>query len=240
MRWNDRTLIVGKTTGGKSTFARYLCAHFTGARVVVINVKGKLDVGVPPVHDVMAIDWSARVVNFVPTTFRRELFEELYAAIWAHRNVPTVVWLDEAAAVTSASYAPDHLLIVQQQGAEHGVGHVVVAQRCKNIKMELRTEAEEVFIFVPPPSQADLQWLAEEIGEVDGEEFTAHDLRRRLRELHAEHGDYSFLRWVRATGELDDCAPLDPGWVNATLIDVAATSSQAPALDESEIELSGT
>lgn len=244
MKFNDRALVVGKTTGGKSTFARYLCAHFTGARVVVVNVKGKLDVGVPATFDPRAIDWTARVVNFVPTTFRRELFEELYAAIWAHRNVPTVIWLDEAAAVTSASYAPDHLLIVQQQGAEHNVGHVVVAQRCKNIKMELRTEAEELYIFVPPPSQADLQWLAEEIGEVDGEPFSAHELRARMRRLHDEQGDYAFLRWVRATGELDDCAPLDPGWVNATLHTVAstsrgvaATSSQAPADAEEAIEL---
>lgn len=232
MRHSDRALVVGKTTGGKSTFARYLCAHFTGVRIVLVNVKGKLDVGPPPVYDVGAIDWSQRVINFVPRSFNRDVFEELYAAIWAHRTVPTIVWLDEAAAVTSASYAPDHLLIVQQQGAEWGVGHIVVAQRCKNIKMELRTEAEEIYIFVPPPSQADLQWLADEIGEVDGHELTVHELRARLRRLHTEQGDYAFLRWVRSSGQLDECAPLDPGWVAVTLSDVHTTSTQAAAADE--------
>lgn len=225
MRFDQRCLLVGKTRSGKSTLARYFFLHFTGVRRIVVNVKGRLDLGVEPTYHVAAIDWTAPVVNYVPRSFRREVFEELYAAAWAHRNVPTILWLDEAAAVTSASYAPDHLLVIQQQGGEWGVGHLVCAQRCKNIKMELRTEAEEFYIF-PGLSQPDLDWLADEIAEVDGRPFTGQDLRARLRELQGAHGDHAFLRWVRATNQLADCAPLDPGWVNATFHDVAGTSHE--------------
>lgn len=241
MRYDHRALIVGKTRSGKSTFARYLFAHFVGVRRLVVNVKGRLDIGVAPVHDVAAIDWSAPIVNFVPRSFDRQVFEDLYAAAWAHRNIPTVIWLDEAAAVTSANAAPDSLLVVQQQGGEWGVGHVVCAQRCKNIKMELRTEAEEIYIFVPPPSQADLQWLADEIDVADVEEFTVQDLRARLRDLHATYGDNAFLRWTRATGQLEDCEPLDAGWVDAPLHKAArprSTSSQATAPNDGPVAVS--
>lgn len=241
MRFNHRALIVGKTLSGKSTFARYLFGHFTGVRRVVVNVKGRLDIGIEPVHDVARIDWAAPLVNFVPRSFDRDLFEELYAGVWAHRNVPTIVWLDEAAAVTSASWAPDHLLVVQQQGAEWGVGHLVCAQRCKNIKMELRTEAEEIYVFCPPPSQADLQWLADEMDVHGYEEFTVHDLRARLRDVHATHGDHAFLRWIRATAELQDCAPLDAGWVDAPLRNVTrrrGRSSQPTVRDPGAVAVS--
>lgn len=243
MRYNERALLVGKTRSGKSTFALYLCVHFKGCRIIVVNVKGRLDIGVEPVHNVADIDWSQRVINFVPASFGRDVFEELYAAAWAHRGVPTIIWLDEAAAVTSPGYAPDHLLVVQQQGGEWDMGHCVCAQRCKNIKMELRTEAEEFYIW-PGLSQPDLDWLADEIGEIDGEPFDGQDLRIRLRELAKLYpappgspvSSHAFLWWRRATGELVDCEPLDPGWLNARLVNVAATSSQAPADENDAID----
>lgn len=224
MRYNERALIVGKTRSGKSTFARYLFAHLTGARRIVANVKGRLDLGVEPVSDVRAIDWSAPVINWVPPSFRRDIFEDFYLAVWAHRGPPTVVWDDENAAVTSKSYAPDGWLLIQQQGGEWNMGHIVVAQRCLENKMEARTEAEEFYIW-PGLSQPDLDWLAAEISEVDGDPFDGQGLRRRLRELAERYpappgspvASHAFLRWVRATGELDDCEPLDPGWVTASL-----------------------
>lgn len=243
MRYNERALVVGKTRSGKSTFARYLFAHMTGCRRIVANVKGKLDAGAPPVSDVAMIDWGAPIINWVPASFRRDVFEDFYMAAWAHRGVPTILWTDENAAVTSPGWAPDGWMLIQQQGGEWEFGHLVVAQRCKNNKMEARTEAEEFYIFADL-SQPDLDWIADEIGEVDGQPISGYYLRQRLRALAAAYpapagspvSTHAFLRWTRASGLLEDCAPLDPGWVGAPLLQPRATSRAASAADEGAID----
>jgi hypothetical protein len=241
VRFNGRALLVGKTETGKTTFARYLFHHFDGCRRVLVNVKGRVDVGVPKVADPGSIDWTAPLIDWVPPSFQRGVFEAFYEALWQHRGVPTVVWTDEGAAITSASYAPDGLVLVQQQGAEWDMGHIVCAQRCRNIKMELRTEADEFYIW-PGLSQPDLDWLAAEISEVDGQQFAGWDLRRRLRELEetypAAEGEncHAFLRWRRSGSVLEDCEPLDPGWVGAPLAQPRATSKQPGAAGEEAIE----
>lgn len=241
MRYNGRALLVGPTQTGKTTFARYLFSHLDGARRVLVNVKGRVELGVPKVSDPHAIDWSAPVIDWVPASFHRDTFADFYAALWEHRGPPTVVWTDEGAAVTSASYAPDGLLLVQQQGAEWNMGHIVCAQRCRNVKMELRTEADELYIW-PGLSQPDLDWLAAEISEVDGHPFNGHDLRRRLRELAqtypAPEGEncHACLRWRRGGSVLEDCEPLDPRWVGAPLRAPRATSRAPSTPEPAELE----
>lgn len=244
MRYDERALIVGKTRSGKSTFARYLFAHFTGARRILCNVKGKMDLGVPPVSDPDAIDFAAPVINWVPASFDRGLFAYFYEVCWAHRGVPTVMWDDELSAVTSPSYAPDGWMMIQQQGGEWGFGKLNVAQRCKNVKMEARTEAEEILIFADL-SRPDLDWLADEIGTVDGEPINGWWLQRRFRELAARYpappgspvSTHGFLRWVRASGALDDCEPLHPGWVDARLSPPRASSRQPSASAPASLDL---
>lgn len=241
MRFNERALLVGKTRSGKTTFERYLLAHMRCRRILA-NVKGRMDVGVPPVSELSSIDWAAPVINWVPPSFDRRVFADFYMACWQHRGPPTVLADDELAAVTSPGYAPDGWLLIQQQGGEWDFGHINCAQRCKNIKMEARTEAEEFYIWCGL-SQPDLDWLADEISEVDGQPFSGYDLRRRLEELAGRYpappgssvASHAFLRWSRASGELDDCAPLDPGWVDAPLLQVARRSSRPSAPVEEPI-----
>ena len=217
-----------------------------GCRRIVANVKGKLDAGAPPVSDVYAIDWSAPIINWVPSSFRREVFEEFYAAAWEHRGPPTLMWDDELSAVTSPSWAPDGWMMIQQQGGEWQFGKLNVAQRCKNIKMEARTEAEEFCIFADL-SAPDLDWLADEIGEVDGRPMTGYDLRRMHRELAGEYpappgspvSTHAFLRWIRSSGELQRCAPLDAGWVDAPLLQPRSSSRAPSTLEESPVDVAG-
>jgi hypothetical protein len=218
--FNERALIVGKTRSGKTTLARKLAAGFTGARIVVHDPKAMLDMGVPIARHPRDLDPAARVVHYVPVTLDRgrppragveptgaELF---YRDVW-HMAGPTWLWDDEAAAVTTGNYAPVYSDVYQQQGAGLGKGRGVLTQRPVDIRPNLRTEAEHVFVFTPPPAWPDLRILALEFGRDPGE------LQRLMRDLAAHEGPHSFVWWHRGTGELAACAPLDPGWVTAPL-----------------------
>lgn len=237
--FNERALVVGKTQSGKSTFARFLFGRMTGARRILVNPKGEdYRLGVPVASDVAAIDWAAPVVDFVPRTTRQELYEQLYAAILDHGG-PTVVWLDEGFGPTSGNRAPDSLLVVQQQGAQREIGHLVCTQRPVNIAVPLRTEAEHFFIFVPPISFDDLGALAREIAELDGAPCGARELRELLREVQQTHGDHSFVWWQRATGELAVCEALPPVLAAAPLQHARARLQRSSALEEAPIDPAG-
>jgi hypothetical protein len=226
--YNQRALIVGKTQSGKTTFARHLFAGFTGARRLLVNVKREVDIGVPAVGDVAAIDWLAPVVDFIPRTLERDVFEQLYERIRA-APAPRVVWLDEAAGPTGKGYAPVYLRVVQQQGGGLGIGHIVCTQRPVNIASELVTEAEHIFIF-GLPGRLDLKYLADEM------RLPADYLAGRLEQVRARHpsgdekGSYAFVWWERATGELVDCAPLDAAWVTAPVAPTVLTGGASSAL----------
>lgn len=206
VRYHDRALVVGKTRSGKSVLARYLVGQMTGARRLLVNVKGLEQVGVAPVRSLEAIDWSAPVVDFIPPSMHDQVFADLYRAAF-ERGGPRVIWLDEAMGVTRANYAPEHLRLVQQQGAALGIGHVYCSQRPQNIATELKSEAEHIFICGTVFARRDLDALAVEMG------LSGDELSRRLRELHGDHGDFAFLWYERGSGELTDCAPLPEAWV---------------------------
>lgn len=221
VNYSDRVLLVGRTQSGKSTLARYLAAHMHGARLLLINVKGTENVGVDPVYDVAAIDWAAPVVDFIPRTMDRRLFEDLYEAIFSHGG-PRVVWLDEAMAVTRANYAPDRLLLVQQQGDRLGIGHLYCSQRPQEIAGALKSECEHIFVCGSVFTARDLQALSAEMG------MSGDQLGAQLRDLHAEHGDYAFLWYCRSTGELEWCEPLPQAWSDHVPVGRGGTPGDPP------------
>jgi len=210
VNYNDRALVVGKTRSGKSVLTRMLAAQSTGARLLIIDVKGDVESGVTPIGNVGSIDWSAPVVHFRPGSMGREVFAELYDQVLAAGG-PTVVWLDEARGVTTSNYAPDGLLVVQMQGARLGIGHLVCCQRPYNVAVELRSEAEHFFIF-GPLARRDADSLAEEIGRVDGYELTGRRLAEMLDEIQAEHGRHAFLWYDRRERTLTLCEPIPAAW----------------------------
>ena len=205
VNFHDRVLLVGKTRSGKSVFARHLMAQMTGARRLLINVKGSETLGVEPVYDPAHIDWSAPLVDFIPRSMERDVFEEVYRGVFEHAG-PRVVWLDEAMGPTRANYAPPHLDLLQQQGGGLGLGHFYLSQRPQNIAMSLRSEAEHIFMFGTTFTKRDRDVLGAEMG------LSGDQLAERMRQAADELGDYAFLWYDRNQGELTDCRPLPAEW----------------------------
>jgi hypothetical protein len=199
--YNQRAFISGMTRSGKSVFARRLFDGMTGARRVLVDVKGEHQLDVEPVRDPDAIDPAAELIHYIPPLLDRAHFEQLYERIW-YLGGPMVVWTDEAMAVSNKSWAPRFFDLIQQQGGGLGIGHIVCSQRPVDVALSARTQAEHLFAFVPAGSRLDVDPLAREIG-------TSSDaLFARLTELQAHEGDHSFLWWQRGAGDPVDCAPV--------------------------------
>lgn len=207
VRHSDRVLIVGKTEGGKSTLARHLALGFTGSRMTFIDPKDgewRLE-GVEPARDPAALDLQAPVSHYIPSSLSDEEYEDLFERLWWARG-PRVIWLDECFGPTRKGYAPHHLRLIIQQGAKHDVGLIACTQRPVNIESTLRTEAEHVFLFVPPPPMLDLRTLAGDMGQ------EPETLKREMHGLLEQEGLFSHLWYCRRTHGLHFCAPLDAAW----------------------------
>jgi hypothetical protein len=149
------------------------------------------------------IDPRAPLVRYVPSDLSRRSteLEELYEAIWGLGG-PTVVWTDEAMAVSHANWAPRYFDLIQQQGAQLGIGHLVCSQRPVDVAPSSRTEADHIFLFVPVPHRLNLDPLAVEVG------LSTAELERDMRELQEQEGEHSFLWYSRRDNELVHCAPV--------------------------------
>ncbi len=204
---NDRVLIVGKTRSGKSVLARHIASQFTGCRLTLIDPKDDeyRFPGVEPARSPSELDLQAPISHFVPTYLSDDEYEEVFDLLWRARG-PRVIQLDESYGPTRANFAPKGLRLCVQQGAKHNIGLIACSQRPVNIESTLRTEAEHIIIFNPPPPMLDTRTLAGDM-HMDPEA-----LKRQMADLHDELGLYSHLWYCRRTGELHRCAPLDPAW----------------------------
>lgn len=195
----DRILVAGKTRTGKSTVALYLFSRFRGQRVAIDPkaewvMPGALTVRSPE-QLAVALE-RAPLIRYIPTRADRDEWEAVYGLLFEtvrRRRRGLVILTHEAAAVSSASWRPTGLRMIQQQGAALGIGHVVCTQRPVHVAKELLTEAEHVFVFTPPfKNRQDLVDLAPVMN------LTADELRDRLVALP----EYSFLWWDDRAGEL--------------------------------------
>jgi hypothetical protein len=163
-----RLTAVGATRSGKSELLRYLFTAGTsaGARGVLIDPKGEWAIeGVPRVdlsrgveqtglravqqaRDEVrrGVDWQARLVHVRPRWQARAQLVALYGEL-ARLPGDVVVWTDEAYGVSDGNWAPPGLLELQTAGASRGHAHLAGAQRPRNVKRELFTEADHVFMF---------------------------------------------------------------------------------------------
>lgn len=201
VRFDDRTLLVGKSGFGKSTLGQYLLNQMGQVRRTVIDPKDELDLGVPAVRDPAQLDLSAPLSHYVPSSLERDEYEELFWLLWMTPG-PRLIYLDESAGPTSANWAPRGLILWIQQGRGKGKGLIACTQRPVGVAPPLRTEAEHVFIMVPRTTRDDLATIAADIGR----EY--RELDEELSWLHEHEGDYSHLWYCRPTNELHRCAPL--------------------------------
>lgn len=206
IRLSDRVLIAGQTGKGKTVFALWLLERLQPVRTIVFDPKAELELGVEPCHTPEELAERIRepVVHYIPTSFQRD---DLEAACRVVHNTPgPLVWLiDEASEVSGPGYCPEGLRLTVTQGRQARKMVIALTQRLAEIHPVFRSQSEHVIIFVPAPIELDLKTVA---GNVRREWRL---LDSELGSLHAEHGDYSHLWYVRDTDELRRCAPLAIG-----------------------------
>jgi hypothetical protein len=204
IRLEDRILIAGQTGKGKTTLAEYIVQRLQPIRTIVFDPKAELSFpGVQPCHTPLELAQRMRdpLIHFIPSGFDREMLEEACQIVWETPG-PYVWWIDEGSEISSPGYVPMGLRNAETQGRAQKKIVILITQRLAEIHPVFRSQSEHVFIFTPAPVLLDLKAIA---GNVRRE---ALDLDRQLGELHAQHGDYSHLWYVRATDELRRCAPL--------------------------------
>ncbi len=200
----DRLLIAGQTGKGKTTLALWLGERMQPIRRIVFDPKDELAFpGVEPcrnVHDLPG-RLAEPLVHYIPSGFDRDALEEACQIVWETPG-PYLWHIDETAELSTPGYVPRGLGLCCTQGRGKEKMVLAVTQRLSEIHPVFRSQASHVFIFTPPPIMLDLKAVA---GHVRREAFA---LERELRELHAEHGDYSHLWYVVDTDELRRCAPI--------------------------------
>jgi energy-coupling factor transporter ATP-binding protein EcfA2 len=207
IRLSDRLLIAGQTGKGKTTFAEYIVGALQPVRTIIFDPKGELELGeADPCRtpDQLAHCIREPVVHYIPASFDREQLEDA-CQIVKNTPGPYVWWIDEAAELTTPNYCPAGLRIAVTQGRRHRKMVIALTQRLAEIHPVFRSQSEHVIIFTPAPIELDLKTIA---GNVRREWRV---LDAELGSLHAEHGDFSHLWYVRDTDELRRCAPLPLG-----------------------------
>lgn len=207
IRMSDRVFVVGQTGKGKTTLARWLVAQLQPVRVVVFDPKAELsfpDVVAARTPMELAAAMHQPLVHYVPASFDKQAREEAWEIVHATPG-PMIEWVDETSEETNPSYCPEGLRLDVTQGRAHRKLVLALCQRVAESHPVFRSQAEHVFIFVPPPIELDLKAIGASIGR------EASVLEQALRELHAEHGEYSHLWYVRETDELRRCAPVPVG-----------------------------
>lgn len=207
----DRVCAIGMTGSGKSMALAHLWAIYPGQRLLV-DVNDDCEIGPAAGEDkevcvaerVKDIDWRARSIRFVPRAQSEQIYNDLYAAIFARGNV--CVWLDESYGPTTASRAPRWLQTATRQGRKRRILHLAATQEPVNVMPTLYSQAEHLLVFKLRGRPDELAKLAPMM------RMSPDELQLELDEL-PEHG---FLRSHSGSRDVWAMPPLPPEVVTHT------------------------
>lgn len=236
IRLSDRLLLAGQTGKGKTTFMRYLVDGQQPVRTMVFDPKGMQEYpGVIPCRTPDQLEHCIRdpLVHYIPASFERDQLEEACQIVW--RMPGPYIWVvDDVNELTGPNYCPAGLRLGVTQGREPRKQIIALTQRIAECHPVFRSQSEHLIIFTPAPVELDLKAIA---GNVRREWRV---LDAELGSLHAEHGDFSHLWYVRDTDELRRCAPLllgeHPGAPGDTQEDADAPGSTPGAAQDGNAE----
>ena len=147
MKPNDRYVIFSSTGGGKTTLGAALTLNVQN--LAVFDVKREL-AWLPNsvvVRDVNALTFRRREIFQPPPGMEsdRELFERFCER--AYQRGKVMVWIDEAAFVTTPSYIPEYLKNILVAGRARGIGCMALSQSGAGLSHPLLfRSAEHVFV----------------------------------------------------------------------------------------------
>src|SRR5574337_1208442 len=180
-RRTDRALFVGQTGSGKTTLARNLLR--ARRYVVVLDSKGTLD-WTPEYRIVrtlrelfdLDVERDARIIMrpSYADMMDGEFLEEFFDYIYRRRN--TTVYVDELAAVSTATIFPDALGACIMRGREHGIEVWAGCQRPSRVPLIALSESENVYAF--RLKMPDDRKRIQEVCGIDDDEIAA--LRKRF------------------------------------------------------------
>ena len=196
-------LIVGSTGDGKSTLARYIADGLQPIRLIAVDPKGELELGVTPCRSAAELAEAIRAPtsHYVPASFDREELEQAFQLIWQTRG-PWLLEVHEAAEVSSPNWCPAGLRLACTQGRSLRKMVIACTQRVTECHPVFRTQSEHIFLMVPRPIEMDLRTIA---GHVRRE---ASEIGELLDQLQTQQGRYDHVWYCRLTNEMRLCAPL--------------------------------
>jgi energy-coupling factor transporter ATP-binding protein EcfA2 len=205
IRFNDRTLVIGKTGSGKSELINVLFSAMAGgAQRVLVDTKREFAInGVTPiVGDPEAIDWTQPVIHYVDGGGGPAEMQRLFVACHARRRI--VVAVHELGDICdfNAARTPPAFNEYVSKGRALGQGLIAGTQRPFEIPLRARSEADHVYVFTPRllPDQ-DVKASAQALG------MRHQDLPGALDELQETLGEHSFFCRDKG-GQVQAFAPL--------------------------------
>lgn len=196
IHYNQRVFVAGQSRSGKSEVVNYLFSQFHCQRMLLDTKGGEWQIpGVEPVSDVEAIDWQAPIIHYVTRDTGVAEIDELFSAAEQRRNLVIAVHELGDLCEHSTNKAPASVNRYFAQGGAWGRGLIGASQLPVDMPKRAKTEAQHVFVMVPPLAEMHLAEVARMI-----EGMSTRDLKRLLEAVGSEHGQYSFIHFPKGVG----------------------------------------
>ena len=153
---NDRGVMIGKTSCGKTTLAKFLLDDPFKPYSVTWNPKGSDNVfewkqkhvsTLTKLYDA-ADDGEKRIIYTPHPLLAEDEKNQEEFFYWIYENKNRRVYLDEATSIAySANKVPRFLLAILNRGRERGISSLTATQRPSGVPMNILSESENYYVF---------------------------------------------------------------------------------------------